>query len=118
MKDPKWLNIPLGPARPNTFLFCITVLLALLLGIRIGRPATPEAWMYLLLIGLPLTWAVFTRLHWLDDWSRRCRYGFAPLLVLLARAALIVAIFKIERLSRPVTSWLWQQVGIWFPDIH
>ena len=117
MKDPRWLNIPLGPSRPNTFLFCINAILAALLCVQVGRPRTPEAWLYLLLIGLPLTWMVLTHLKWLDDWKRRCRYTFAPMLVVLARGALVMAIFKAEPLMRPVSAWIWRQCDPWFTAI-
>ena len=112
MKNDHWLNIPLGPSRSSYF--GSTALHVLLLSAVIGRPQTPEAWLYLLLIGLPLTWLVLGNLVGMDDWKRRCRYSFAPLLVAAVRIALVWAIFRAEILARPALSWLWQQGRLWY----
>ncbi|MDT3718392.1 hypothetical protein [Pseudomonas oryzihabitans] len=111
MKNDRWLNFPLGPSRSSYF--GSTAVHVLLLSAVIGRPQTPEAWLYLLLIGLPLTWLVLGNLVGLDDGKRRCRYSFAPLLVLAVGVVLVWAIFRAEILVRPASSWLWRQGLLW-----
>ncbi|WP_145004836.1 hypothetical protein [Pseudomonas oryzihabitans] len=109
MSRDKWLNIPLRSSRSS--ILSSTVLQFMALSLVIGRPETPEAWLYLLIVGLPLTWLALGFSSGLDAWQRRCRYSFAPWVVWFVRLALITAIFQAEVLVRPGTSWLWQQLG-------
>lgn len=111
MSRDRWLNIPLRSPRSHPLLLGAIAVQVLLLCILVGRPQTPEAWLYLGVVGLPLTWLTLTRLKSLDAWQRRCRYSFAPWVVWFVRLALITAIFKAEVLVRPGTLWLWQQLG-------
>ncbi|KUM43924.1 hypothetical protein [Pseudomonas sp. EpS/L25] len=111
MKNDRWLNIPLGPSRSSYF--GSTAFYVLLGSAVILWPKTLEAWLYLLFVGLPLTWLVLGNFLGLDDWQRRCRYSFAPLMIWVVRVLLIVAIFKAEPLMRPGFTWLWQQGSAW-----
>lgn len=117
MSRDRWLNIPLRSSRSHPLLLGTIAVQVLLLCILVGRPQTPEAWLYLGVVGLPLTWLTLIRLKGLDAWQRRCRYSFAPWVAWFVRLALITTIFKAEVLARPGTLWLWQQLGRGWPGV-